>query len=112
MTPEEKAQKREKEKRTVELMISIYCRGKHKRGRNGLCSECAELRDYAFSRTDHCPYIETKKFCSGCKTHCYKGDMREKIREVMRYSGPRMIIYCPGELIRHKIFEHKHKTNA
>ena len=44
---------------------------------------------------------ETKKFCSCCKVHCYKSGMREKIREVMRFSGPRLIFYHPIMAVRH-----------
>ena len=36
-----------------------------------------------------------KTFCSACKIHCYRNDMAEKIRKVMRYSGPRIIFHHP-----------------
>ena len=93
--------KREREKETVSLMISIYCRKKH--GSKVLCSDCATLDDYARQRSDKCPFTETKTFCSNCKVHCYKPDMREKIREVLRFSGPRMIFHHPFMAIRHVI---------
>ena len=41
------------------------------------------------------PFMETKTFCSQCKVHCYKKDKREQIRKVMRFSGPRMLVYHP-----------------
>jgi hypothetical protein len=37
--------------------------------------------------------------------------MREKIREVMRFSGPRMIFYHPITAIRHVIESKKGKRN-
>lgn len=98
MTTEEK---REHEKRTVNLMIQIYCRGKHRTGKNGLCGECRELTEYCDMRTDKCPFMETKTFCSACKAHCYSRDKREKIREVMRYSGPRMLLCHPALAVKH-----------
>ena len=101
------AAKREREKETVSLMISIYCRKLH--GGETLCPECAELNDYARLRSDKCPFMETKTFCSNCKVHCYKPDMREKIREVMRFSGPRMIFHHPVMAIRHVIESKKEK---
>lgn len=55
------------------------------------------------------PFMETKTFCSNCKVHCYKPEMREKIREVMRYSGPRMIFHHPAAAIRHVILTKKEK---
>lgn len=54
-------------------------------------------------RSDKCPFMETKTFCSNCRVHCYKPEMREKIREVMRFSGPRMIFYHLVMAIRHVI---------
>lgn len=99
--------KREREKATVSLMIAIYCRKKH--GGKVLCPECAVLEAYARQRSDRCPFMETKTFCSNCKVHCYRRDMREKIREVMRFSGPRMIFYHPGMAIRHVIETQKEK---
>ena len=93
--------KREREKETVSLMIRLYCRKKH--GSKQLCPECAALDAYARQRSDKCPFMETKTFCSNCRIHCYKKDMREKIREVMRFSGPRMIFHHPIMAIRHVI---------
>jgi hypothetical protein len=37
--------------------------------------------------------------------------MREKIREIMRFSGPRMIFYHPIMAIRHLIESKKEKNN-
>lgn len=100
--------KREREKRTVSLMIRIYCKKKHGT-RKGLCPECEALDAYARMRSDKCPFMETKTFCSNCKVHCYKADMREKIRAVMRFSGSRMIFSHPIMAIRHVIESKKEK---
>ncbi len=100
--------KREREKTTVSLMISIYCKKKHHTGKK-LCPECEKLQEYAMQRSDKCPFMETKTFCSNCKVHCYKPDMREKIREVMRFSGPRMIFHHPVMAVRH-VMESKKET--
>lgn len=94
--------KREREKVVVSKMITIYCKKNHS-GKKGLCKECQELEQYARFRSDKCPFMETKTFCSNCKVHCYKPEMREKIRQVMRFSGPRMIFYHPITAIRHVI---------
>ena len=93
-------EKRQREKLLVSQMIALYCRKKH-HSRNGLCPECEKLDAYAKLRSDKCPFMETKTFCSNCKVHCYRPKMREKIREVMRFSGPRMIFYHPVSAIRH-----------
>jgi hypothetical protein len=100
--------KREREKMLVSQMIAIYCKKQH-HTKGNLCPDCAALRDYAIQRSDKCPFMETKKFCSNCKVHCYKPDMREKIREVMRFSGPRMLFHHPITAIRHVIESTKEK---
>lgn len=100
--------KREEEKKIVSLMISIYCKKKH-RTKHGLCESCQALADYAAERTNKCPFMETKTFCSNCKVHCYKPEMREQIRQVMRFSGPRMIWHHPVLAVRHVIESRKEK---
>lgn len=100
--------KREREKKTVLLMIRLYCRKKHGTKAEP-CPDCKALSEYAARRSDNCPFMESKTFCSNCKVHCYKPEMREKIREVMRYSGPRMIIHHPIMAIRHVVESKKEK---
>lgn len=102
------ADKREREKKMVSEMIALYCKKQH-HTRGELCAECAVLDQYARMRSDKCPFMETKTFCSNCKVHCYKPDMREKIRAVMRFSGPRMIFHHPVAAIRHVIETKKEK---
>ena len=88
----------EREKRTVSHMIELWCR--HSHGGDGLCSECRELLEYSCARLDRCKFGEGKTKCHKCPVHCYRKDMRVRIREVMRYSGPRMIFRHPAEAIR------------
>lgn len=100
--------KREKEKHIVAQMIGLYCRKKH--GTKGeLCESCAALKEYAWMRSDKCPFMESKTFCSNCKVHCYKQEMREKIREVMKFAGPRMIFVDPVMAIGHVIESKREK---
>ena len=100
--------KREREKEIVSEMILIYCKKKHRNGKE-LCEECVKLDTYARMRSDKCPFMDTKTFCSNCKVHCYKPEMREKIREVMRFSGPRMIFVHPIMAIKHVIDTNREK---
>ena len=100
--------KREWEKELVSQMIALYCK-KHHGSKRGLCEECEELDSYARLRSEKCPFMETKTFCSNCKVHCYKPEMREKIKKVMRFSGPRMICYHPVIAMRHVIESKKEK---
>ena len=105
MTTEEK---RIHEKETVSFMIKLYCRKKH-HTKGVLCDECKELDEYAQARSDKCPFMETKTFCANCKVHCYKPAMREKIKAVMRFSGPRMILYHPVLATAHLVLTIKEK---
>lgn len=101
--------KREREKHVVSQMIALYCRKNH--GTRGqLCPECAALADYAHARSDKCPFMEQKTFCSNCTVHCYKPEMREQIRKVMRFSGPRMMLYHPVLAVRHLIESKREKA--
>ena len=105
MTAEEK---RKAEMATVKKMLEIYCRAHH--GNNlSLCEECEALLDYARARVERCPHMETKTCCSACQTHCYAPKMREKIREAMRYSGPRMLLHAPVMALRHMFIEWREK---
>ena len=100
--------KREREKKMVSQMIALYCRKKHG-SKDSLCPDCASLNEYARVRSDKCPFMETKSFCSNCKVHCYKPEMREKIQKVMRFSGPRMLFHHPVAAIRHVIESKKER---
>ena len=93
--------KRQQELDTVRFMIDLYCRKQHATSKGGRCKQCEELLNYAQQRIERCPFMETKSFCSVCKVHCYEKGMRERVREVMRFSGPRMLLYHPVMAIRH-----------
>jgi hypothetical protein len=97
----------EKEKNTIKRMIEIYCYKKHGSRKGTLCKECEELLNYAYKRLELCPFQENKPPCKKCPIHCYKPELREKIKKVMRFSGPYLLIYSPFEWFRHKLKEIK-----
>lgn len=101
--------KRKKEQQVVEEMIMLYCRKNHGSDKNRLCSECKIIADYAKMRSEACPFMEKKTFCANCRVHCYKPEMRERIRTIMRFSGPRMLFYHPGLAIWHLLCSKKEK---
>ena len=98
--PKDVTTKREREKAMVSQMIALYCKKQH-HTKQDLCPDCAALDAYARQRSDRCPFMETKTFCSACKVHCYKPEMREQIRTVMRWSGPRMLFVHSVLAVRH-----------
>ena len=91
-----------RESKTIEAMIRLYCRDHHG-GEDELCPECRQLGDYALIRLDRCPFRESKPTCAKCPVHCYKPDMREKVRAVMRYAGPRMLRRHPVLAVLHLV---------
>lgn len=80
----------------VTFMINLYY-DRHKKEE----AEKADLIAYVGDKLKSCPHGDAKPFCSSCKIHCYDKDHRMKIKKVMKYSGPRMIFYAPGEALRH-----------
>lgn len=96
--PDSPKSRLEREKKTVRAMIALYCRGKHGKA---LCPECEALWEYAQGRVERCPFREQKPTCLKCRVHCYESEMREHIRAVMRYSGPRMLRYHPSLALLH-----------
>ena len=57
-------------------MIALYCHKKHHTKKGELCEECEKL---------------------------YAPEMKEKIRDMMKFSGPRMLLYNPVLAIKHII---------
>ena len=95
--------KRDKDSYILKQFVGIYCRGEHNTRKDKLCSDCQELLTYALKRLERCPY-DPKPACKHCEVHCYKPAYREKIREVMRYSGKRLIRHGRLDLLYHYLF--------
>lgn len=89
----------QREQRTVEAMIRLYCRDIH--ATSALCDDCDALLAYALERLERCPFQGDKPTCSKCRIHCYKPDMRDRVTAVMRYAGPRMMRHHPLMALRH-----------
>ena len=103
-----------REEKTIAAMVALYCRDNHAAddrdltgtvddAGDGLCPECEELLEYARLRLEKCRYGADKPICANCETHCYKPVMRERVREVMRYSGPRMLKHHPVLAVAHLV---------
>lgn len=117
MPSEKELREWKREKRLIPVMIREYCHHYHHTHGKEVCPECQELTDYALLRLDKCPFKVNKGFCSFCKIHCYQKEMKEKIRKVMRYSGPRMVFTHPiyafshvAQMIRYKRAQSKGGT--
>jgi hypothetical protein len=87
-------------------MVEIYCRAQH-RQRGGLCEDCDGLFAYASKRLDNCVFKDDKPTCKKCPVHCYRRDERERMRRVMVFAGPRMLLAHPLLAILHLLDERR-----
>lgn len=86
-------------------MITIRCRDLHDGKRRALCPSCAELAAYAEHRLLLCPFGQGKPTCARCAVHCYRPEMRERVRQVMRHAGPKMLLRHPIDTLLHLVFD-------
>lgn len=94
------------EYKTIKAMVNIYCRAHHQHSANSVpCAQCLEFLAYANEKLDRCPYGEKKPTCNRCPIHCYKQEQRQHAKQIMRYAGPRMLLYHPVLAIRHLLAE-------
>jgi len=78
-----------KDSKILRKFVYVYCKNNHlDRAKNsdGYCDECYEVLNYALKRDEKCP-LDPKPKCKDCKIHCYKPEMRQKIKEIMKFSG-------------------------
>jgi uncharacterized protein YbbK (DUF523 family) len=80
-----------RELKTITAMVKIYCRNHHNFSKETVCEGCTVFLEYAEQRLSHCPFKEQKPTCGKCTIHCYNKEMQAKARQIMRYSGPRML---------------------
>ena len=105
-----------REWRTLQAMIAIACRGRQHAertgGRRALCPNCVELRAYAEQRLLRCPFGEAKPTCNNCQVHCYRPEMRQRVREVMIFAGPRMLLHHPVLALLHLVVDERRPAPA
>lgn len=98
-TTDKRFERRARELKTINAMLRMYCRAHaHPRAAGqgaGLCASCSELQEYASRRLERCVFGDAKPTCTNCLVHCYSADMREQVRVVMRWAGPRMLFRHP-----------------
>jgi hypothetical protein len=109
-----------KDLKVLALFTSVYCGSRHRGHRAQLdsaaqsrhrlpidkypvCAECADFLAYACERRLRCP-LEEKPSCKHCKVHCFRPGHREKVREIMRFSGRHLIWRGRLDLLWHYLF--------
>ena len=107
-----------KDFKVLALFTSVYCREHHKGPRESLagsedlplalnkypvCAECRDFLAYAIERRRRCP-LDPKPTCKHCHIHCYRPGHREKVREIMRFSGKYLMRRGRLDLLWHYFF--------
>jgi len=109
-----------KDLKVLALFTAAYCGAKHSVEKSSLqvadpelkglglerfhlCQDCREFLDYAFARRIKCP-LDPKPTCKHCHVHCYRPGHREKVRQIMRFSGRHLILRGRLDLLWHYFF--------
>jgi hypothetical protein len=73
--------------------------------RKGLhvCPDCRTLLEYTLEKRHRCP-LDPKPSCKHCHIHCYNSMYRGRIREIMAFSGKRMIMRGRLDYLWHYFF--------
>ncbi len=114
--------KKAKGLRVLADFISIFCRENHQAQAKSifpikddrlcrtlgnesrlLCPDCRKLLKHGIAKLLLCPY-DPKPMCKKCETHCYAPGYRERIQEVMKFSGLYLIKHGRLDLMVHYLF--------
>jgi uncharacterized CHY-type Zn-finger protein len=111
-------EKKGKDLKVLANFVSIFCREKHGAEDRDvfsmkdprltqvlgeeimLCGDCRRLLSHAVAKSLQCPY-DPKPMCKKCQTHCYAPGYREKIKEVMKFSGLYLVKHGRVDLMYH-----------
>ena len=107
--------------KTLTLFIRVYCKHKHSSANRQpvelvthdvqrlagrpveLCEDCRKLLTHALVKRSNCA-MEPKPMCKHCPNHCYHPTYRAKIRDVMKFSGRRLVLTGRLDYLFHLLF--------
>lgn len=109
-----------KDIRILARFIRIYCHAKHagkiggevvlpeelqprRRGQSTICSDCMALLEHGIRKRNLCP-LNPKPTCRKCHIHCYSPEYRQKIREIMSFSGRKLLLRGRIDYLWHYFF--------
>lgn len=110
-----------KDLKTLAIFIRIYCTHQHPDAEKKpvemrthdvqaivgrpivLCEDCRKLLIHAFTKRTHCP-MDPKPACKHCPNHCYHPTYRAQIREVMKFSGRKLVFSGRLDYLYHLLF--------
>jgi hypothetical protein len=114
MEPMNKQQK--KDISVIAKFVEVYCAGKHRDtarsavalpagvGDRCLCPECASFLKYTVTKRLNCPLEADKPSCKHCRIHCYDKQHRQMVREIMSYSGRKLLLSGRVDYLWHYLF--------
>lgn len=115
-TMETVTRQQKKDIRLIGKFVEVYCNGRHGAterslfnlpaglGERRLCPGCADFMQYAVTRRIKCPLEAEKPTCKHCRVHCYNRANLEKVREIMAYSGKKLMLRGRLDYIWHYFF--------
>ena len=114
--------KKSKDIRVLADFISVFCRENHRAESKDifpikddrlrctldgkelvLCLDCRQLLNHGIAKLLLCSY-DPKPMCKKCPTHCYAPVYRERLRQVMKFSGLYLIKHGRLDLLVHYLF--------
>jgi len=115
-TMHELTKQQSKDIRLIGKFVEVYCAGKHGvaekelfrlpagLGERRLCPGCSAFVQYAITRRINCPLEAEKPTCKHCRIHCYNKPNLEKVKEIMAYSGKKLMLRGRLDYIWHYFF--------
>ena len=115
-TMEAITRQQKKDIRLIGTFVEVYCAGRHGMaprapfrlpegaGERTLCPECALFMEYAIIKRMKCPLEVEKPSCKRCRIHCYDMVNRERVREIMAYSGRKLVMRGRLDYLWHYLF--------
>ncbi len=107
--------------KTLVKFVEVYCDGNHPEAdrvavdlkthdlkeltgkQPRLCPDCQKLLAHALVKRTVCP-MDPKPQCKHCPNHCYAPTYRQKIQEVMKYSGRKLVMRGRVDYLLHLLF--------
>ena len=111
------SEKEQSDIRTLIKFVGIFCRENHdgekkpfsfrpldikeiEKKEIALCPDCTRLLTYGLTMRLKCPH-DPKPICKKCESPCYRGEYKEKIREVMKFSGIYLVKHGRIDMLYH-----------
>lgn len=104
-----------KDIKVIARFTEVWCAGQHHDGKQPLtvcpgvppltlCPDCTAFLQYAVKKRLCCPLEAEKPTCRRCRIHCYAPQQRALVKQIMAWSGRRMILRGRLDYLWHYFF--------